>query len=620
MRGQPDARTEGSSHNRVTIDQSWDNCCLLLGDECDVNQINETVREEIDQSGLPWIDQLSKHHEEVSLDCCIKSNSECVPWDASYSGLPPSNDQLNKHHGEASVGRGIGNLFDHNAGSSFDVKPGASVINNGEGDVVICQGGLEKEGGFDLAINLTTLAPSKLIVIPIVIAGNTYDALVDSGSTANIIKRDVFDKSHGLMDSSVQFTIKGLGDASVGTLGSTSLYTSILGLSESNDIFQVVENACLNFEVVLGLEFLKHNHLSIDARHRSITKFLDSDKSSVYYINNQGKVEYVVHERFPVVAAMSVSVAGTASQLVPVAIELPACQSSRALSDFYYENKPKNVHVGTCDGIISVVDSEPMMVSVCSRKSPRDVLVQIKKGERLGYASTLVELEPDNMDLDNWSVDKVQEVIKLENNLSDAEKNKVYNMLVNTQLAISKSEFDIGKAAVIPHKIQLSNNTPVWQRPRRFSEPINREIDRQCRELLSLDVIENSNSPWSSPVVPVLKKPAVPGGRQEVRMCVDYRRLNQQTITERFPMPDLSENIYSSFGNRYFTKLDLIKGYYQVPLDADSRELTAFSTPHGHYHFKTLSFGLKNSAIAFQKKHATSSVGCMFQQCVGIHR
>ena len=66
-------------------------------------------------------------------------------------------------------------------------------------------------------------------------------------------------------------------------------------------------------------------------------------------------------------------------------------------------------------------------------------------------------------------------------------------------------------------------------------------------------------------------------------------------------MPNLNDAIYTAGNVKYFTKLDLLKGYYQVPIDKDSRPYTAFSTPHQQYQFKRLSFGLRNSGIQFQK-------------------
>lgn len=87
-----------------------------------------------------------------------------------------------------------------------------------------------------------------------------------------------------------------------------------------------------------------------------------------------------------------------------------------------------------------------------------------------------------------------------------------------------------------PHKIELADETPIWQKPRIFSEPINNEI----RELMSLDVIEYNTSEWSSPIVPVKKK------NGDLRMCIDYRALNKKTKPSQFPMPNLKDSIYRS--------------------------------------------------------------------------
>ena len=147
---------------------------------------------------------------------------------------------------------------------------------------------------------------------------------------------------------------------------------------------------------------------------------------------------------------------------------------------------------------------------------------------------------------------------------------------------------------ITPHHIDLTDNTPIWQKHRNFAEPITREIEAQCRELLDGDIIEHSNSEWSSPVIPVCKVDGM------LRLCVDYRKVNSVTRTQHFPMPNLVQEVYKRRNIRYFTKLDLIRGYYQVPIDSD-RPITAFSTSKNHFQLKRLSFDLKNSGIAFQK-------------------
>ena len=212
----------------------------------------------------------------------------------------------------------------------------------------------------------------------------------------------------------------------------------------------------------------------------------------------------------------------------------------------------------------------------------------------MGEVSTLLEIEEEE-DLNSCPWPKVAKELDIGENNSPEERSLINSMLQELEAVFGKEEGGIGQAKVKPHAIELSNYTPIWQRPRRFAEPVTDEIERQCEELLSLDIIEHSQSPWSSPIVPVRKKDG------QLRLCIDYPKVNSITVTEKFPMPNMGDAIYSARNAKYFSKLDLVKGYYQIPMEEDSRQYTAFSTPHNHYQFKTLSFGLKNSGIYFQR-------------------
>jgi len=262
-------------------------------------------------------------------------------------------------------------------------------------------------------------------------------------------------------------------------------------------------------------------------------------------------------------------------------------------NEYLYEGKRKHGVHGV-DGVITLSGNEPTVVMYSAGRDSK----LIKAGEQIGTVSTMVELESESEEDEpctNWTLDDLDRKAKIGEDLDDRQKTLVCETILKFQEALSRDDSDIGRALVTPHVIELTNNTPIWQRARTFSEPVNREIDRQCKELLSQDIIEYSNSQWSSPVVPVRKKDG------SLRMCVDYRALNRVTKTEKFPMPNITESVYAGHAMRYFTKLDLVKGYYQVPIDEASRQFTAFGTPHNHFQFKRLSFGMKNGAIVFQK-------------------
>ena len=121
-------------------------------------------------------------------------------------------------------------------------------------------------------------------------------------------------------------------------------------------------------------------------------------------------------------------------------------------------------------------------------------------------------------------------------------------------------------------------------------------------EMLRADIIKPSFSPWCFPIVLVDKKPDASGVTPPPRICVDYRKLNSVTKADRFPMPNMNDLVFSLRDTQYFTTLDLVKGYYQVPLDPESSEYTAFSTPNHHHEFRRLSFGLKNVLQRFSVK------------------
>ena len=110
-----------------------------------------------------------------------------------------------------------------------------------------------------------------------------------------------------------------------------------------------------------------------------------------------------------------------------------------------------------------------------------------------------------------------------------------------------------------------------------------------------MGVVQPSNSPWASPIVLVRKKDGT------LRFCVDYRVLNSVTKKDTFPLPKIDDLLDQIGESRYFSTLDLAFGYWQIAMDPNSREKTAFIMHIGLYEFLVMSFGLCNAPSAFQR-------------------
>ncbi len=176
--------------------------------------------------------------------------------------------------------------------------------------------------------------------------------------------------------------------------------------------------------------------------------------------------------------------------------------------------------------------------------------------------------------------------------LSDAQKKDLHHLIGQFSDVFSPIP---GRTQVLQHDIRTPSGTVVRQRPYRVPEARRHAIEEEVQEMLRLGVIEPSRSPWSSPIVMVPK----PDGT--LRFCNDFRRLNEVSEFDGYPMPRVDELLDRLGGTRYISTLDLTKGYWQVPLTEEAKPKTAFSTPSGHWQYRVLPFGLHGAPATFQR-------------------
>ncbi len=145
------------------------------------------------------------------------------------------------------------------------------------------------------------------------------------------------------------------------------------------------------------------------------------------------------------------------------------------------------------------------------------------------------------------------------------------------------------------HGIDTGDTPPIRSQPYLISPHKLEGVKKEVESLLKLGIIEPSSSPWSSPVVPVVKPD------QSIRLCIDFRKLNSVTVPDPYYMPTVDELIGKVGEEKFLTKLDLAKGFYQVPLHNGDKPKTAFVTPWGKFQFCKMPFGLRNAPSSFQR-------------------
>lgn len=429
----------------------------------------------------------------------------------------------------------------------------------------------------------------ELLRVEVVINNQKILAIIDSGAAKCLMSADTAEKLNLSVDNSTNM-LKVLGREPIATNGKTTATIKIGDdISCATEFLVVKLKRSLDIPLILGMNFLRKNHLEISVKDEMLIKHLPNGGTVDIYLNNNGKTRAILYCNIACYASKDVMLNGTHKE-VPFSTNIMTERPNHLImyTDDHVDDKLTN----KVRGLSGIANSDTKVVLMSSTEHP----IKIKKGQIIGSISSVLELdEPDDERQNSLSGIDLRTCVELPE-ISLQQQTDVYGMLGEYKAVFSTGDTDINRANFTEHRIRLRDDTPIYQRPRRFPPPIAEEIERQCGELHTLDIIEPCVSAYSSPVHPVRKKDG------SIRLCIDYRRLNHITIPDKFPVPNLNDSIFGLKGTKFFTRLDLVRGYYQLPIEPDSRKFTAFSTVRNHWQFKRLSFGLRNAPSAFQRE------------------
>ena len=180
--------------------------------------------------------------------------------------------------------------------------------------------------------------------------------------------------------------------------------------------------------------------------------------------------------------------------------------------------------------------------------------------------------------------------VKISTDLNEDQQREVRQLLEEYSDVLT----DIpGKTNLAECNIELTDDIPFRVKAYPVPYALKKEMDKEVSEMMKADIIESSVSEYASSPVVVRK----PDG--SVRYCIDFRKLNAKTVFDAEPVPNQEVILNRMGGDNFISRLDLTKGFWQVPIKVEDRKYTAFSTDQGLMQFKYMPFGLVNALAIF---------------------
>lgn len=181
------------------------------------------------------------------------------------------------------------------------------------------------------------------------------------------------------------------------------------------------------------------------------------------------------------------------------------------------------------------------------------------------------------------------------NQLNSEDTMRIMQIIDEFSDVFSADKFDIGVTQDAVHTIDTGNQKPISCTPRRIPMHVEGKVDELVEKMVEHEIVRPSSSPWNSPIVVVAKK------NGDIRLCVDYRKLNSVTKRPIFPIPEPQQLFDALTGSGYFSTLDLSQGYHQVRLAEQDIPKTAFTTSKGQFEYLRMPFGLCSAPATFQR-------------------
>ena len=459
--------------------------------------------------------------------------------------------------------------------------------------------------------------------LPVPFGNTSVRFLIDSGSEVTIVKSDFFFKEPSLKDRplvNAGWEIVGIGGEDVPVKGATHIPITLGGREYLIEALV----ADINTTGVLGMNFFQKYSASSNFHSGELTldgeSFLMQRKEAPRSF--QTKVAHAVTVPPYSESIVRTRVVGQRKDVQGLYCVQPAKRFAAATGLAMGGALVKPDSHGVPILVVNPT-AEPIRLpggTLAALCAPALSVKTLPKGgaggptvdgtEHSAFVSSVSGQEPDSAATGPVELPEHLEQLVPRERLSEPHQEAVRNLLAAYADVFAPPGGSLGRTNVTEHHIDLDDERPFRQRLRRSALVHQQVIETEVQKMLDADVIEPSDSPWASPVVMVKKKDG------SWRFCVDYRKLNDITRKDSYPLPHIEDTFDALAGSHYFCALDLASGYWQVQMAEEDKQKTAFITKQGLYQFKVMPFGLCNAPATFERLMEMILKGYLWKRCM----
>lgn len=431
----------------------------------------------------------------------------------------------------------------------------------------------------------------KLLIVTFSVNNKELNFLVDTGAAISIIKSDTLknlpnldrkEESHGIQ-------VCGIGEEKF----EIKEYVILNVFNKYTHNFYVI-NINIPFDGILGIDFLKKYNAEINLAN---AKLKLQNKVPVPKKSND------IRERQPFA---KITIKSRTEQIIPILIK------NVKNGDCIIEQQELDNKLLIPNALVSVKNY--VAYTSCINKGLKPIEYEAYR-ELEGFPVELEEMRINTINYEPKNrTEKVVNQIRTDH-MNSEEKRNILNICKDFKDIFHIDGDTFSFSNTIKHAIDTGDSPPVYTKNYRYPQVHKAEVKDQIQKLLAQKIIQPSHSPYNSPIWIVPKKLDA-SGRTKWRMVIDYRKLNEVSKGDKYPIPNIVDILDKLGKSKYFSTLDLASGFHQIEVDPRDVEKTAFSTEEGHFEYLRMPFGLKNAPATFQRVMDNVLTGLTEDHCL----